>query len=144
MSRYKPADIARMGASARRQIELVRFAEEARGAIAEEKRSKYGNTPTAIDGITFHSKAEAKRYGELKLLHRAGRISELILQPEFPITVNGITVARYLADFQYYDAEGELVIEDVKSEGTKGNAVYRLKRKLVEAVHGIRIVEVLR
>ncbi|MDD3747626.1 MAG: DUF1064 domain-containing protein, partial [Anaerostipes sp.] len=43
--------------------------------------SKYGARKTVIDGITFDSKREAKRYQELKLLEQAGEISYLELQP---------------------------------------------------------------
>lgn len=100
-------------------------------------RSKYRAVPTMIDGITFHSKAEAARYGELKLLALAGEICGLTLQPKYPI--GDPVVAHYIADFQYYRKDGEFIVEDVKGVRTP---VYRLKKKLVEAQHGIRILEV--
>lgn len=34
------------------------------------KRFKYNNIPTIIDGIKFDSKAEGKRYTDLKLLEK--------------------------------------------------------------------------
>lgn|ERR1700734_2196951 len=105
-----------------------------------KKRSKYGAVKTECDGVTFDSKKEAKRYNELKLLLLAGEIEHLQRQPAFPITVNGVKVGTYKADFSYME-KGELVIEDVKSEPTK-TAVYRLKKKLVEAMYGVRITEV--
>ena len=41
--------------------------------------------PTWLDGIRFSSKAEAKRYAELKLLQKAGEVMGLNVQPPFPI-----------------------------------------------------------
>lgn len=142
MSRYKPDDIARLGPDAQKQIRLTMLAATMQ-ELEKQRRSKYGNVVTELDGRKFDSKAEAARYADLKLLHRAGRITELICQPEYPITVNGITVARYIADFEYRDIEGKLVIEDVKSPVTAKNPCYRLKRKLVEVIHQITITEVM-
>ena len=101
--------------------------------------SKYRNVKTVVDGITFHSKREANRYLELKLLVKAKEISNLELQPKFPCVVNGILVCNYLADFRYTDLKnGLLVIEDTKGMKT---ALYKLKRKLMLACHGIDILE---
>lgn len=142
MSRYKPDDIARLGPDAQKQIRLTLLAATMQ-ELEKQRRNKYGNVVTELDGRKFDSKAEAKRYAELKALQRAGRITELICQPEYPITVNGVTVARYLADFEYRTAEGRLIIEDVKSPATAKNPCYRLKRKLVEVIHQITITEVM-
>jgi hypothetical protein len=143
MSRYRPEDIARLGDGAQKQIRLAQLAAQLQADQAK-CRSKYGNTPTELDRRKFDSKVEAVRYAELRLLQRSGRITELICQPEYPITVNGITVARYIADFEYMNQYSERVVEDVKSEATRTNPVFRLKKKLVEAIHGISITEVVR
>lgn len=111
------------------------------------RRQKYGAVKTQVDGITFDSKAEAKRYQELKLLERAGVITDLELQPKFVILpkhkdIEGKTVREmsYFADFSYFDIEkGKYVIEDVKGVKT---AVYKLKKKLVEYKHDVKITEV--
>ena len=42
-----------------------------------------------------------------------GPISDLVLQPWFPLVVNGELVGTYVADFQYVDGDGQLVVEDV-------------------------------
>ena len=42
--------------------------------MKKPRKSKYGNIKTRVDGILFDSKKEAKRYLELKLLEKAGRI----------------------------------------------------------------------
>lgn len=106
-------------------------------------RSKYGNQPTEVDGHRFDSLAEARRYRDLTRLRDAGEISQLRLQPKFPIVVNGMAVCVYVADFSYIGSTG-VVVEDVKSSATRKNRSYQLKRKLMLAVHGIEISEVER
>lgn len=108
-----------------------------RAILAETRRSKYGNKPTEVDGIRFASKREAHRYTELKLLERAGKISALRLQPAFPLDVNGVPVCHYRADFAYVE-NGRRVVEDSKGYRTD---VYKIKRALMKAIHGVEIVE---
>ena len=91
--------------------------------------------------ISFDSRAEARRYDELRQSEALGLISDLKRQVPFPITVNGQDVAVYRADFIYTE-NGVLVVEDVKSGPTK-TAEYKLKKKLVKAVHGVTITEVM-
>jgi hypothetical protein len=104
--------------------------------------SKYGAKKTVVDGLTFASKAEARRYGELKLLQAAGEIIDLELQPKYDIVVNGEKICQYRGDFSYReeDASGwwQLVVEDVKGFKTPE---YKLKAKLLRATHGIEIRE---
>lgn len=111
-------------------------------------RSKYHAVPTVIDNIRFASKAEARRYQQLRLLEKAGEIKGLEVQPKFKLLVPecgsgfDVQVGHYVADFRYRQGpKGVLVIEDVKSKPTK-TAIYRLKKKMVEATHGIQITEV--
>ncbi len=104
--------------------------------------NKYHAQPTIIDNIRFASKKEALRYQELLLLQRAGAISHLELQVKFPIVLDGKRICTYIADFVYTDAAGLRHVEDVKSDITRKNALYRLKCKLVEACHHIAIEEV--
>ncbi len=110
-----------------------------------KRRAKYGNTKVVVDGITFDSKAEAKRYGELKLLERGKVIAHLRLQPKFKLWGRGGTViCKYLADFAYmeFNSDGSYsheVVEDVKGMKTP---VYRLKAKLFRDNYGFEITEV--
>ena len=101
--------------------------------------TKYNAKRTTVDGITFASQKEAKRYQELKLLERAHKIFSVIVQPRFDLIVNGKKCGKYLADFSYHTDDGGLVVEDVKGVKTP---VYRLKKKLVKALYGIDITEV--
>ncbi|CAB4180346.1 Protein of unknown function DUF1064 [uncultured Caudovirales phage] len=99
---------------------------------------KYSNERTLVGGIMFASKAEAARYSELLLLERAGAISGIECHPRFALVVNGCKIATYVADFRYLDKRtGLAVVEDVKGVQT---AVFKLKYKLVRALHGIDIV----
>lgn len=120
-------------------------------------KSKYNAKKVTYDDITFDSKREMNRYCELKLLERAGDISELKLQQKFvliptmrePVTVGkrgGIKQGKllekecsYIADFVYRDKNGELVVEDTKGMRTKD---YIIKRKLMLFVHHISVKEV--
>ena len=105
-------------------------------------RTRFPAKRTAVDGITFDSKREAKRYGELKLAERAGEILKLRLQPQFYAYINDQPYCRFTADFGYHvAATGAEIIEDVKSSGTRKDPAYRLRKKAVELFHGIQIVE---
>lgn len=101
--------------------------------------SKYNAKKTEVDGIVFDSKAEARRYGELKLLEQNGYIRDLVLQPTFVLTVNGTKLGEYRADFAYYDNEAYRdVVEDVKGVKTP---IYRWKKRHMLAQYGIEILE---
>lgn len=92
--------------------------------------SKYSAKPTIVDGIRFASKAESRRYSELKNLERANIISGLTLQPKFPLIVNGAKVCTYIGDFAYIE-DAKYVVEDVKGFATPD---YKIKRKLLLAL----------
>ena len=102
-------------------------------------QNKYRNVPTEVEGILFQSMHEARRYQDLRLLERAGQISGLETQPKYIISVNGVRICSYSADFRYVE-NGQVVVEDAKSGGTR-TPQYRLKVKLMKAVHGITIRE---
>ncbi len=101
------------------------------------QRNKYRNKKTISDGIVFDSKKESIRYHELKLLEKAKEISDLELQPRFTLLPSfkrdGKTIRKieYVADFQYKEPDGTVIVEDVKSAITKKNPVYMLKKKLL-------------
>jgi hypothetical protein len=98
---------------------------------------KYNAKKTVLDGVTYASKLEARRANELAMLERAGAIVGLQRQVPFDLNVNGHLICRYIADFCYTTAEtGESVVEDVKGMLTPE---FRLKAKLMEAIHGIVI-----
>ena len=105
-------------------------------------RNKYGAVRVRADGKTFDSKREYRRYCDLKNLLRGGEIESLEIHPRYDFVVNGMKVGFYTADFRYLDRRsGETVVEDVKADVTKTTS-YRLRKKLMKAIHGIDITEV--
>jgi hypothetical protein len=124
-------------------------------------RSKYGSKKVTVDGIEFDSKREAARYKELKQMEAAGEIEELQMQVPYELIPAQYEIyerygkkgqrlkdgkrclekaCTYVADFVYYE-NGKRIVEDVKSSATKTKD-YRLKRKLMLYMHGVRIHEV--
>ena len=131
---------------------------------------KLNNQSITIDGIEFQSKKEGRRYSELKLLQRAGQISDLELQKRYeliPAQFETVETGEYykvgakkgqpktkqvcieqslvyIADFVYKE-NGQTVVEDVKGFRDTSSATYAkfvIKRKLMLWKYGIRIKEV--
>ena len=125
-------------------------------------RNKYYNIKTrALDGTVFDSQKEARRWDELCMLQRAGKITDLQRQVKYELIPaqyetyerysqkgdrlkDGVRVIErkvdYVADFVYTIADtGQNIVEDTKGVRTKD---YIIKRKLMLAIHGIRIKEV--
>lgn len=135
---------------------LPRLSDDSRG-----NPSKYKNRKLVIGGEIFDSRKEYRRWCDLIYLQQAGEITGLRRQVSFTIIPAlrepsteffkrgkhkgepkpGKLVERathYVADFVYTDKDGNTVVEDCKGMRTKD---YVLKRKLMYAVHGIRVKE---
>lgn len=133
-------------------------------------KTKLNNKSVVIDGITFPSIKEGNRYCELKLLQRAGKISDLEWQKKYsllPAQYETVETGEYykvgakkgqpktkqvcveqavdyFADFVYKE-NGQTVVEDVKGYRDPSSAPYAkfvLKRKMMLYFHGIKIREV--
>jgi hypothetical protein len=132
----------------RRQLEQLQQEGKIRGfteceskqeAKPAARRSKYGSEKVVIDGITFDSMREGKRYMQLRYLLMAGQITDLIRQIDFELNPGGTHSLKYRADFVYKELpSGNVVVEDCKGFRTKE---YKKKRRLMLEVHGIEIVE---
>jgi hypothetical protein len=105
-----------------------------------QKGNKYGAKVVTVDGIKFHSIGEAKRWQELLLLEKQGKISHLERQVSYDLRVNGHLICRYVADFTYLEEGGVWypIVEDFKGVLTD---TYKLKKKMMWAIHGIEIRE---
>ena len=125
--------------------------------------SKYHAKKVTYDGYTFDSKKEANRYRELRLLEKAGVVTELELQkryelipaqyesyPRYGKKGNRLKDGQkcvekavyYLADFDYCQ-DGKHIVEDVKGyKGSTAYAVFALKRKWMLYRYGIKIKEI--
>lgn len=117
-------------------------------AAFREKRGRFPVAPKierTIDGIVFASKGEAQEYATLKLREKIGEISDLELQPKFPVYINGERLCVYKADFSFFDCRlGRTVIVDRKSSGTAKDAAYKLRKRAAELSHKIKIDEIVR
>ncbi len=123
--------------------------------------SKYHSKKITVNGITFDSRKEARRYKELSLLEKVGTISDLQMQVKYLLIPAqrehseemytkgnkkgkykpGKLLERecaYYADFQYKE-DGKIIVEDVKGVRTE---VYKIKKKLMLYKFGIAIREV--
>jgi hypothetical protein len=121
-------------------------AQSAPGAAAGRSvaRRKFLNQPIEIIGIKVDSKAEAKRYDELRFMLRNGVIRDLEVHPTFPLVIHEQNCGVYEADFAYVHPDtGERVVEDVKSPATRKLPTYRLKARMVWALYGLKIREVM-
>ena len=103
-------------------------------------RTKYGNKKVKVDGIKFDSKWESQRYLYLKSLERGETVKDLELQVRYPLEVNGHKICTYIADFRYKKLDKNDVwheiVEDAKGFETPE---FKLKKKLMKAIHGIEI-----
>jgi len=106
------------------------------------RHNKYGNVLTEYAGRTFHSKKEAEHAAYLDLLKHAkkdkDRVVRVVYQAPIALNIGNVHVANYIADFIVYFADGRKEVQDVKGFRTD---IYKIKKKLVFALHGIEIVE---
>lgn len=109
----------------------------------QDRKSKYGNIKTEYNGTVFMSKKEANYAMELDLRKKAVKESDRVvsyeMQVPYKIVVNGKHICKYLADFRVLYADGHTEVVDVK--GVRTN-IYTMKKKLVEALYPIEIIEV--
>ena len=101
------------------------------------KRLKYRNIPIIANGIKFDSKAEHKRFTELELLQKAGKIFNLEMQKDFELQPSFMDnqgekrrSIKYIADFVYKE-NGIIIVEDLKSKITAKDSTYKIKKKML-------------
>lgn len=107
--------------------------------MAKKPGNKFGAKRVTIDGITFHSKAEARFYCDLKLREKIGEVTDIELQPKFPLQAgdDGDVIGVYKADFRFYDhIQNRRRVVDVKGVQTRE---FRRTVKHVLAQYGIKI-----
>ena len=126
------------------------------------KKNKYGNKPVIVDGVRYDSTGEANRFAFLKLLERAGVISNLRYHVNFEL-IPKITreevihlktkdkiVTKVVQSARYYEADfvytinntGEEVVEDFKGVETdlfkfKSELFFYLYKKHIKIVKHI-------
>ena len=98
-------------------------------------KHKFKAKVTETDGIRFSSQKEAKRYSNLKMLQTVGEVVFFLRQVPFHLP-GGV---KYICDFLIFWTNGTVTIEDVKGFKTES---YKAKKKMVEALYPIEILEV--
>lgn len=110
------------------------------------RRAKFNNRKVTTDDGTFDSTKEYRRWQELQLRQSAGEITELRHHVRFAAVVEGEHICDYEADFTYREGAA-VIVEDVKPKDAKFRKTlayrhFRLKQKLVQAIHKFQIREV--
>lgn len=104
--------------------------------------NKFGNVQTTFNGRVFDSKREAGHAAILESMKRAKephqRVKSILYQYPIPIVVNNTKIGKYIADFYVSFEDGHKEVHEVKGMKT---AVYKLKKRLVEAIYGYKILE---
>lgn len=103
-----------------------------------EKRSKYGNVKTEVDGKLMDSKHEAEQYKLLQLQVRGGTYRAVLTQVPF-LLPGGVV---YKADFVTLNNDGTYTVFDAKSEATRKDKAYRIKYRQMKNCLGIEIKEI--
>jgi len=106
------------------------------------KRNKFHAKRTEFNGRIYDSKKEANYAAQLELLKRGKVITEYICQPRYDIIINDINCGFYKADFLITFADGHTEVWDVKGmKSGSAYAMFRIKKKIVEALYQITIIE---
>ena len=123
------------------EAELQRLQKASVRSAPKPKAPRVKDRRVEWNGMIFGSGAELARWQQLLLLEKAGAIRDLRRQVPFDLVVNGLLICRYVADAVYTDVLPEgarTVVEDTKGYRTE---MYRMKKKLMRAVHGVDILE---
>lgn len=99
-------------------------------------------TQRTKDGIVYDSKHEMLYSMHLDLLMKSGEVKSYERQVPYLLEVNGHKIAKYILDYKVYYTNGTIEHIDCKASKTLVEAVYKLKKKLMLAIHGIEIKEV--
>lgn len=116
-----------------------------RGNYKNRQKNKFGVSLTSrgkerrtVNGVLCASYGEAKRYKDLLLLEKLGKIKNLVHQPKmFKLIVEGELITSYRPDFMYVDItktdeETRVTIEDFKGHPTEE---FKIKWKLMHALY---------
>lgn len=126
--------------------------------LQRKKGNKYHAKKVVVDGMTFDSEKESKRYLFLKQSQSDGVISDLELQPRYiilpaikgerikhfkriPDRIEEYTIqqpVKYTADFRYVK-DGQTVVEDVKGSKFTMSRDLPLRIKMMKYFHNIDV-----
>lgn len=112
--------------------------------------SKYGNVKKEYGGRKYDSTKEADYAATLDWCKKERRPEKRVVsweaQVPYQVVLNGVKICKYFADFKVKYADGRVEVIDVKpldrrTGKFRSTDVFKLKRKLVEAQFGIKIIE---
>jgi hypothetical protein len=106
------------------------------------KNSKYGAIPTTNrQGEKFRSQLESTYYDRVKLMQLGGELLKFEREVRFELIVNEVFICAYICDYILYWKDGRVEHIDCKSAATV-TQLYKLKKQLMLAIHGITLIEV--
>lgn len=117
--------------------------------LPRRRGQKYNARKHTVDGYTFDSGKEAKRYRDLCLYQHAGVIAGLEVHPRFNLFALDLArgevlqIGHMTLDFAYVDlATQRKIYEDVKGGDATKTTAYRLRKRILEANYGITVTEI--
>ena len=104
----------------------------------KNRRSKYGNIKTEVNGELADSKHEAECYKAFQLQVKGGLYRAGLCQVPF-LLPGGVV---YKADFVTLNNDGTYTVFDAKSEATRKDKAYRIKNRQMKNCLNIEIKEI--
>ena len=117
----------------------ARLEEHQLKGIARPKRNKYNAEPVYVDGWRLDSKREARRFQELLMLQRTGKVIRFLRQVPLHLAPAGTHQKRasiMRLDFVVWWANGSITWED--SKGVKTEA-WKVRAAMAEKLYNIEI-----
>lgn len=141
------SDYLAMIAGAKSARHIKPAASHLEGRTVSPKTNKYHAKRTRVGDEVFDSGKESRTYQDLLLAMQAkdanDRVVDLKRSCKYLLVPkqDGERACSYIADFVAEFADGRIDVIDTKSEITRRNPLYVLKRKLMLERHNIRIRE---
>lgn len=104
----------------------------------KNRRSKYNNIKTEVDGELADSKHEAECYKAFQLQVKGGLYRAVLFQVPF-LLPGGVV---YKADFVTLNNDGTYTVFDAKSDATRKDKAYRIKNRQMKNCLNIEIKEI--
>lgn len=98
----------------------------------QRKQNKYNAKSIYYKGEFYHSKKEAAYAMELDLRVKAKEVIRWERQVKISLDIGDYHITNYFVDFRVYLKNGDIELTEVKGFETE---IYRLKRKLLEAIY---------
>ena len=122
---------------------LSKASAEYKTKVIEPKLNKFNAKKTEYNGYMYDSKKESNYAKKLDVLINSGDVVCYDKQVKYRMIVNGFNCGYYKLDFKVLYPDGHFEYVDVKGHKSGATyAIFRLKKKIVQALYGIEIIEV--